>query len=134
MNLRGVLMIMKMVNNTRKTEIARTVEVARSSWKKGLGLMFRSCIKENHGLLMEFSKESRDMYSIWMLGMRFPIDVVFINSERVVTDVYENVSPVSLDLKTWKVYKPTKPIKWILELKSGRCKRTKTVPGDKLLF
>ncbi len=127
-------MIMKVRNKTRKIDVTATLEVARSPWKKGLGLMFRSGIDEEHGLLMEFSKESRDLYSIWMLGMRFSIDVVFINSDKIVTDVFGSVPPVSLNPKTWKVYKPAKPVKWILELKAGRCRRTKTVSGDKLSF
>ena len=80
---------------------------------------------------MDFWRPS-DKHSIWMFCMRFPIDVVFINDDNVVTDIFENVPPVSLMPSTWKVYKPTKPVKLILELKSGRCRRTRTKVGDRL--
>ncbi len=125
---------MRIINRTRKTVVAETVEVAGSFWKKSLGLMFRGGIDEKAGFLMEFGKPSKDLYSIWMLGMFFPIDVIFISAEKEVTDVYENVPPLSLNLRTWKVYRPTRPVKWILEVKAGRAKKTRTKPGDRLSF
>jgi uncharacterized membrane protein (UPF0127 family) len=125
---------MRITNRSRRTVLAGTVEVATSFWKKSLGLMFRGGISEDAGFLMEFGKPSKDLYSIWMLGMFFPIDVVFISAEKEVTDVYGNVPPLSLNPRTWKVYRPTKPVKWILELKAGRARKSGTVAGDKLRF
>jgi uncharacterized membrane protein (UPF0127 family) len=125
---------MKIANMTRKTVVAETVEVAGSFWKKSLGLMFRSGIDDSAGFLMEFGKPSKDLYSIWMLGMRFPIDIIFINARKEVTDVCGNVPPVYPNPATWKVYRPTRPVKWILEVKAGRAKETRTKPGDRLSF
>jgi len=125
---------MRVINKTRKTVLTGKTEVARSGWKKSLGLMFRGGIDDNAGFLMEFGKPSKGLYSIWMLGMFFPIDVIFINEKKEVTDVYENVPPVSFNPVTWKVYAPTKPVRWILELKAGRAGKTKTRAGDRLSF
>ncbi len=125
---------MNVANATRKTVLAGDVELAKSVLSKTLGLMFRKGLGRSRGLLMEFSREGQGLYSIWMLCMRFPIDVVFINSEGTVTDVFERVPPVSFDPKTWKIYKPTRPVKWILEVPAGTVKRTRTVPGDRLCF
>jgi len=125
---------MIITNKTRKTVLTNKTEVAKSNWKKMLGLMFRGGIDDNAGFLMEFGKPSKDLYSIWMLGMFFPIDIIFISAEKEVTDVYENVSPVSFNPMTWKVYAPTKPVKWILEVKAGRARGMKTKAGDRLSF
>ena len=124
---------MKITNKIRKTVIANKTEKAGNFLAKGLGLMFRGGIGEDEGLLMEFGRPSKN-YTIWMLGMRFPIDIIFIGEDRKVTDVYSNVPPLSFRPSTWKVYKPTKPVKWILELRSGRCKGSGTKVGDILDF
>ena len=125
---------MRIVNRTRNTTITENAEVARSAWKKMLGLMFRGSMEDTSGFLMEFGKPSKELYSIWMLGMLFPIDVIFISEKKEVTDVYENVRPVSGDPRTWRVYRPTKPVKWILEVPAGRAGKSGTVTNDKLRF
>lgn len=125
---------MRILNNTRKTVLVENIELARSFWKKSMGLMFRSGIEDSTGFLMEFGKESKDLYSIWMLGMFFPIDIIFINAKKEVTDVYKNVPPFSVNPYTWKVYRPTKPVKWILEVAAGVAKKSRTSVGDRLDF
>jgi uncharacterized membrane protein (UPF0127 family) len=114
---------MKIFNSTRKTVVAENVEVAVSFFKKSLGLMFRKNIPSSRGFLMEFSREGQGLHSIWMLGMRFPIDVLFLDSKKRVVDVFENVPPLSLHPRTWKVYRPSRPVKWILELSSGTARK-----------
>ncbi len=125
---------MRIKNSTRKTIITEKTEVAGSFLAKTLGLMFRRGLDEKSGLLMEFGRESKELYSIWMLGMFFPIDIIFINAKSEVTDVYENARPLSPNPATWKVYRPTKPVRWILEVAAGRAGKTKTSPGNKLVF
>lgn len=92
--------------------------------------MFRGKLGENCGLLMVFRKQSKP--GIWMFGMRFPIDIVFISSRKRVVDVRENVKPLSLNPLTWRVYYPRKPAKYVLELSAGAARATGTKPGDRL--
>ena len=123
---------MRIFNNSRKTVLASKVEVAKGFWKKTLGLMFRSKMMDSSGFLMEFGNEG--FHGIWMLGMRFCIDLVFIDPGKRVVDVFENIKPVCISPGTWRVYKPSKPAKWVLELRSGTARKTKTSPGDKISF
>lgn len=123
---------MKIFNKTRKTVLAENAEIAKGFWKKTIGLMFRNNMENSQGFMMEFEQE--DFYGIWMFCMRFPIDLVFIDPEKRVVDFFENVKPFGINPKTWKVYKPGKPAKWVLELKSGRIKETRTSLGDKLYW
>lgn len=58
------------------------VEVARTSEDRSQGLSGRRSLLPNTGLLMVF--EQRDYHGIWMSGMRFPIDVVWIAGGAVV--------------------------------------------------
>ena len=123
---------MKIINKTRKTVLADRVELATGFWRKTLGLMFRSGIRDSAGFLMEFGNEG--FHGIWMLGMRFGIDLVFIDSEKKVTDIFEDIRPVSLNPMTWRVCYTSKPAKWVLELKPGRIGKTRTSSGEKLSF
>ncbi len=123
---------MEIRNITRKSSLATNVELAKSLWKKSLGLMFRTNLKDDFGLLMEFERPSKDIYSIWMLGMFVPIDIIFISERKQVTDVFHDVKPLSFNPSTWKVYRPSMPVKWILELKAGKARKARTVPGDRI--
>jgi uncharacterized membrane protein (UPF0127 family) len=79
----------KIVNKTSKRVLANKVQIATGFWQKTLGLMFRSKIDDSAGFLMEFGIEGE--YGIWMLGMRFGIDLVFIDSKKTVVGVFENL-------------------------------------------
>ena len=50
-----------------------------------------------------------------MMDMKFPIDVVFLDSNRKVVMIKEEVSPDNFPA----VYAPEKPTKYIIELHSG---------------
>ena len=125
---------MRILNKTKKNIVCEDTETARNFFTKSLGLMFRKSMPENKGFLMEFSSEGKDIYSIWMLFMRFPIDIIFIDSGKRVTDVVRNAPPVSLNPATWKVYRPSEPVRWILEMKAGSAERKKISRGDRLSF
>lgn len=123
---------MKILNVTRRTVLSERTEVAKSGWQKTKGLMFRDSLAKNAGLLMRFEKESRP--GIWMPFMRFPIDIIFISSDRRVVDVKEKALPISRHPKTWRIYMPKAKCKWILEVNAGRAREAKTKIGDGLRF
>lgn len=58
--------------------------------------------------------------SIHMFFMRFPIDVVWLNSDMVVVDLKKSILPFNpLNRKTWNIYKPRKPARYVIELGVG---------------
>ena len=119
-------------NKTRNKTLISKIERADSYFAKARGLMFRSGLEEGQGMLFTFPSEDR--VGIWMLFMRFPIDLVYLDSGKRVIDVFENIRPVSLNPRTWKVYYPKQPAKYILELRQGTVKETGTEIGDVLEF
>jgi uncharacterized membrane protein (UPF0127 family) len=123
---------MKIFNLTRKRFLCERVKVAKSVLEKARGLMFIPKISEKEGLLMEFESETKP--AIWMLFMRFPIDIVFINKEKRIAEIKENAKPISIKPSTWKIYKPKNKCKWVLEIKAGVIKKTSTRKNDKLSF
>jgi uncharacterized membrane protein (UPF0127 family) len=119
---------MRIFNSTRKITICTKTEIANTTFKRSVGLMFRKSLPKNTGLLMVFEKERKA--GIWMLGMRFPIDIVFLGARKQVITVTRNAQPFSLNPSTWHVYYPQKPAKYMLELNAGAAQGTHK--GDRL--
>jgi uncharacterized membrane protein (UPF0127 family) len=115
-----------------KTVIAENVEVAEGFFHKIRGLMLRKSLPRGTCLLMIFEKPGK--HGIWMPLMRFSIDIVFLDSRKHIVGLHERVKPVSFRRKTWRVYYPDKPAKYVIELPAGTVKRKKIAAGNMLLF
>ncbi|MCD6226213.1 MAG: DUF192 domain-containing protein [Candidatus Aenigmarchaeota archaeon] len=116
------------VKNRAKTTEIKNVKVANSIISKIKGLIF----KKKGRLLLKFWFQ--DYHKIWMLFMKFPIDLVFIDKNKKIVDIIENIKPITFDIKTWKIYSPKKKCKYILEVESGLVKSKKFSIGDQLAF
>ncbi len=112
-------------NRTKNTDI-KNVILADSFLSKSKGLMF----KKKGRLLLKFWMQ--DYHKIWMLFMKFPIDLVFIDKNKKIVDIIENAKPMSFDPKTWKLYYPKKKCKYILEVEAGLSKKFSI--GNQLSF
>ncbi len=88
------------------------VEVADTNETLIKGLSGRNSIGSD-GLLMVFKEESH--HGIWMKEMKFPIDIIWINSDGRTVYIEKNVDP-----KTYpKVFRPDDPAKFVLEVSAG---------------
>ena len=106
------------------------VEVAKRFWKKAKGLMFRKQMPEKTGMLFVFSREGQPGF--WMFGMRFPIDIIYLNSHMQVIDIKENIKPMGPHPKEWKIYFPTEACKYVLEVNAGFVEKNKIRKMDVL--
>ncbi len=120
------------INKTKDTILAKEIKIADNSGKRARGLMFRDSLPENQALLMVFPRKGN--HKIWMFGMKFPLDLVFLDSSKRVIEIHENVRPMNLSPKTWKTYCSGKHAKYVLELNPGVVEKTKTGVGDLLDF
>jgi uncharacterized membrane protein (UPF0127 family) len=120
------------INKTKNTILAKEIEIADNSGKRARGLMFRDSLPENQALLMVFPKDSN--HKIWMFGMKFPLDLVFLDSGKRVIEIHKNIKPMNLNPRTWKTYCSGKHAKYVLELYPGTVKKTRTEPGDLIGF
>jgi hypothetical protein len=69
-----------------------TVEVARSSAEQIRGLSGRPDIRPGHGMLFVYDRAQP--VSIWMKGMRFPLDILWIRGGRIVK-IEKQVPPLN---------------------------------------
>lgn len=100
----------------------RTIKakVADNFLTRAKGLMFKKDIEGNEGMIFVFKKEFIPKF--WMLGMRFPIDLIWIDGEKKIVDITVNASP-SFNPK--KTYKSRKACKYVLETKANFSKNIK---------
>jgi len=113
-----------MIKNVSKNRIlAKESKLCRSILSKTKGLMFSAKPKP---LVFTFSKEER--WSLHMLFVFFPIDVLWLNKDKKVVDIRQKFRPFSL------LAKPQKKARYIIELPAGAIKNSRTEIGDKILF
>jgi hypothetical protein len=128
----GKLFYMQVRNATKKTVIVRNVESADSYFSKMQGLMGREELASDSGMLMKFGHEGK--HSIWMMGMKFPIDIIYIGKDMRVVGVVKRAKPLSLNPATWKVFSPREKCVYVLEVDAGVATWTRTREGDLLEF
>jgi hypothetical protein len=83
--MKGIFQVYKI--GTEKELVAEKVTVADSFLKRLQGLMFRPSLAKEEGLLIS------PCNSIHMMFMRFPIDAIFLNTEKRIIALYQNLSP-----------------------------------------
>jgi uncharacterized protein len=102
-------------------------EVAATDDARREGLSGRASLAENRGMLFVYPDHVERTY--WMKGMRFPIDIVWIDRGRV-TGVEPNVPvPVGDDLP---LYPSRVPADRVLEVRAGWAARHHVERGEQV--
>lgn len=114
---------MKIKNLTKKTVISRNGRICYDALSKFIGLMFSS--KQNRSLIFKFKKEK--IIALHMLFVFYPIDVLFLDKNKIVVDKKENFRPFTF-------YKSRKNAMYAVEMPNGVIDKTKTKIGDKITF
>ncbi len=114
---------MKIFNRSKGLIISESCKIARSFLSRFRGLM----LSEPGDMVLISPREDVKSSAIHTLFMRFPIDVIWMNSERVVVDIKKGIKPNSL-----KIFKPQKPAKFVIELRVGKLGTTEA--GDEVEF
>jgi uncharacterized membrane protein (UPF0127 family) len=105
-------------NRTRGATIASDVQLADTPRARRIGLLKRDTLNPGQGLWI-FPTQA-----IHTFGMRFPIDVVFIDRQLRVRRIYHRLAPFRLT-SVWSAQS-------VLELPSGSLAGTNTSVGDEL--
>ena len=80
------------------------------------GLAIKDSLNENEGMLFIF--ESPQKYSFWMKDMKFPIDIIWINSAGKIVHIEKNLSPCVF-LLPCPSYTPNEDSLYVLEVVSN---------------
>lgn len=105
--------------------------VAKTEEDRVIGLTKRRSLSEDTGMLFVF--EEKGTYDFWMKKMNFPIDIIFIDDNKVV-DIKKNAQPVSEDETNPPIYSPNSPVNYVLEVKAGVADTYKITEGTTITF
>lgn len=107
------------------------LEVASTPDQQAKGLSGRNSLADDRGMLFVFS--SPDIYEFWMKNMKFPIDIIFLSGDKVVT-IYRNVQPqLGLDnnkADNFTLYSPKQAVDKVIEVNAGTAEKYSLKEGD----
>lgn len=82
------------INNSKKELIRFDVELADTEEEQIKGLMYRTSMPENQGMLFVFKQPK--IVNMWMKNTFIPLDILFINENGVIKKIVKNATPHSL--------------------------------------
>jgi uncharacterized protein len=107
------------INLTKQTWLATKVRKADNFLTRLIGLLKRTHLGPEEALWLMPSK------GIHTIGMKFPIDVVFLNRDHQVLGLMSGLVPYRVSAVHLRGYS-------VLELPNGTIKKSRTEIGDKL--
>ena len=110
---------------TRRGVYGFRVEVAHTPAQLAQGLMHRTELAEDAGMLFLFPKDER--VSMWMKDTLISLDMLFIDSNGRVVDIAQQTQPLSLELIT-----AARPARAVLEVRAGTVQRLGLQANDRV--
>lgn len=92
-------------------------DLAETEAARQKGLSGRNELASDAAMLLVFPDDGH--WGIWMKGMKFPIDVIWLDGDKNVVHVEHNLQP---DAEPYDVYKPPKVARYVLEMNAGRAR------------
>lgn len=93
---------------------------AKTPKEQQVGLSEKTSLPQDEGMLFTFGKP--DYYSFWMKNVKFPIDIIYINKNRIVT-IIDNAQPPKSAEESLPIYKSDGPADTVLEINAGLSKK-----------
>lgn len=101
-----------------------TIEIADDPSERERGLMFRTEMADDHGMLFVF--EDQREVGFWMENTPMPLDILFIAQDGSIKAIKKG-EPFSQALIS-----PGQPVRFVLELKDGIADANGIAAGDKM--
>jgi uncharacterized membrane protein (UPF0127 family) len=79
-------------------EVVLKVQIADTEPRRVRGLMFQEELPYDHGMFFVFEQPGN--YSLWMLNMQFPLDMIWFDKDRKIIHIETNVPPCKSALET----------------------------------
>jgi len=103
------------------------LEVAETVQEKATGLMHRTSLPENRGMLFKF--EPAQKLTFWMKNCKIPLDMVFMK-DGIVKAIVAEAPPCTTE--PCPDYAPNMPIDQVIELNGGQAKKLSINVGNQI--
>lgn len=105
-----------------------TAELATNEAAREHGLMMRTSLAPNHGMLFVFPDTAPRGF--WMKNTLIPLDILYFDADRKLVSAQLDVPPCKAD--PCPIYPSTGPARYVLELAAGTARRIGVRDGDTL--
>ncbi|MBO3117153.1 DUF192 domain-containing protein [Winogradskyella sp. DF17] len=103
------------------------IEVADNEYETQTGLMYRTELKTNHGMLFIFPDVS--YRSFYMKNTKIPLDIIYLDETKTIISIQKNAQPFN------EASLPSEaPAKYVLEVNAGLSDTWQLAKGDTMLF
>ena len=102
-----------------------TVEVAETADEQARGLMFRTELAPDKGMIFPFKQDRAA--SFWMKNTVIPLDIIFVRRDGTIESIAANTTPYSQE-----AVRSDGPVAAVLELAGGRAGELGIGPGDQV--
>jgi len=120
----GDLVIFK---STDSTQIHLDIEIADNEYETQTGLMYRTSMKSNQGMLFIFENSEERFF--YMKNTKIPLDLIFIDDHKKIVSFQKNAKPFDESSLPSNV-----PAKYVLEINAGLVEKWNIQVGDSLSF
>lgn len=107
-------------------QVTLNLEVADTPEKHSRGLMFRTELPEDNGMLFIFPDTV--LVGFWMKDTPLPLSIAFISAEGKIVDILD------MEPLTTNIYLPSSPYKYAIEVNQGYYARKGIAIGDTVQF
>jgi len=128
--LSALILLRVFPNNKTYVEIDNKkfyVDVANTDSQKEKGLSIYNKMPIDKGMLFPFNDYSA--HPFWMKGMKFSIDIIYIQNNKIV-NIFENLPFPKSENETPIIVKSTVNSNYVLEINAGLSKKYKFKKGD----
>ena len=106
------------------------VEIANTPTEQTKGLSGRDSLPQDHGMLFVFDHE--DLWGFWMIEMKFPLDIIWFNSDKQAVYVKQNLPPCTP--QACPVIEPPMKALYVLEVNAGFAQAHNVTLGTTFTF
>jgi uncharacterized membrane protein (UPF0127 family) len=103
------------------------IEIADTDYETQTGLMYRTELKDNQGMLFIFPDE--DYRSFYMKNTKIPLDIIYIGKHKKIVSIQKNAQPFNESSLPSEA-----PAKYVLEVYAGLSEKWKLEVGDKMNY
>jgi hypothetical protein len=103
------------------------LEVAQTPAQQALGLMHRTALPDNRGMLFPFGETRHAQF--WMQDVAISLDMIFLR-QGVIQAIFSDVPPCTA--RPCPTYGPPTPVDQVIELRGGRARELGLQKGDRI--
>lgn len=106
--------------------------IAQTDQEHETGLSGKDRLPQNQGMLFLFKQPASQTF--WMKGMKFPLDIIYIDTNNKIVSIFKNLeNPTPFD-PTIRTVTPTQPANKVLEINAGLSDKYSFKVGDEVKF